>query len=307
MRKLPPLNALRAFEATARLGGVQKASNELCVTHGAVSRHVKQLEAWLGTDLFDRSERSLKLTTAGDAYRQTLAAALDLIQEGTIRVQNQQSANTLGVATTHSIATKWLMEKLPTFNSQFPDTEVWLSLEQGLTDFRKAGVDVALRMGSGPWPGLECIPLMDDRLIPVCSPQLVSKDHPINSPSDLSAYTLLHDQDTNTQWQRWFDYHRNTLAASGPALDSRPNNLKDLLAGPRFASTDILLSAAMSGQGIALVNELLARNDIASGRLIRPLPEAIELGVYYWIVMPKGNLSEQKVKNFCEWIHSQLK
>ena len=291
MRKLPSLNALRAFEAVARLGGVQKASDELCVTHGAVSRHLKQLEQWLHVPLFDRGERALRLTSAGEGYRQTLTAALDLIQEGTTAVCSYRADNTLGVATTHSLAAKWLMKKLPDFSRLHPEVEVWLSLEQGLTDLARSGIDLTIRMGSGPWPEYDCIPLMSDRLVAVCSPLLLSSSNALAAPEDMLSFTLLHDQDPQVQWSRWFAAHQLECPAE--------------LVGPRFASTDILLSAAMSGQGIALVNEALAAEDLAAGRLVKPLSQAVELGTYYWIVLPKERQQQAKVQHFCHWLQQQ--
>lgn len=285
MRRLPPLNALCAFEAAARLGSIQKASQELCVTHGAVSRHVKLLEEWLGVVLFERSHRSITLTPAGHAYQQTVSAALDLIQKGTIAVQHYKTPNTLGIATTHSIATKWLMERLPTFSKRHPEIEVWLTLEQPLTDFTKTGVDAALRMGEGPWPDLDCIPVLNDRLIPVCSPDLL-KGNPLRQPKDLLKHTLLHDQDPSAQWNRWFQMvGQNTISQ-----------------GPRFTSTDVLLTAAISGQGVALTSEVLAKSDLASGRLVQPLPQAVDLGIYFWLVMPKRNRSVSTVMAFERWL-----
>lgn len=292
MRRLPPLNALRAFEATARMGSIQKASQELCVTHGAISRHIKQLEGWLGIVLFERKQRSLILTSAGSTYQQTVSAAFDLIHEGTMSVQHNRLSNTLGLATTHSIASKWLMEKLSAFSIAHPGIEVWLTLEQGLTNFTQSGVDVALRTGEGPWPGLDCIPLMRDRLIPVCSPQLLEHGPRLTQPEDLVLHTLLHDQDPNAQWQRW-------LQANGV----KTVNAK---AGPRYTSADIVLRAAMSGQGIALVSEVLAADDIAHGRLMQALPQAIDLGMYYWLIMPDRSRLIPRVTIFCQWLAQKV-
>ena len=273
MRRLPPLNALRAFEATARLGSAQQASEELHVTHGAISRQLSQLEAWLGLTLFDRSQRRLQLNRAGRDYLAGIGAALDQIDQTTRQVRHARQENVLGLATTHSIASKWLMDKLPDFYHQHPEIELWLSLEQGLTDFGNTRIDAGLRMGQGPWPDLECLPLMDDALITVCSPTLLSPAKSLAMPSDIADFTLLHDQDPETRWQRWFNEYCPSLANSQ--------------AGPRYASSDMLIGAAIAGQGIALVSRVLARADLQAGRLIQPLPQAIELGSYFWLVWPR--------------------
>jgi len=293
MRKLPPLNAIRAFEATGRLGGVLRASEELHVTHGAVSRHVKQLEEWLDVTLFDRSQRALILNEAGEAYLKSISSALDLVQEGTTNLRQYKGSKRLGISTTHSIATKWLMDKLPDFSNQHPDIEVWISIEQHLIDFSNSDIDIGLRMGKGPWPGLSCVPIMTDKLIPVCSLQLLEQGPAIKKPQDLSRYTLLHDQDPNAQWSRWFKHFDIEKIEHSK--------------GPRFSSSDILLSAAMSGQGVALVNEVLAEQDITQGRLVQVLPLSIDLGDYYWLVT-KGNIqSSKKVKIFTDWIEGVAK
>ncbi len=288
MRHLPPLNALRAFEVTARLGGVQRASEELHVTHGAISRHVKQLEGWLGITLFDRSHRSLELNSSGKAYLHSISSALNLIHEGTANLQRYKPPSTLGIVTTHSIATQWLLAKLPDFYRRHPEIEVWLSMEQHLTNFEGNTVDIALRMGTGPWPDLNCTPLMKDRLIPVCSSQLLERGRPLNQPADLSSYTLLHDQAPGSQWSRWF-------------IENNIGSI-DCSKGPRFSSSEVLLKAAINGQGVALVNEVLATEDLAQGRLVQPLPQFVDLGNFFWLIMPQDRQFNSNVKCFSKWI-----
>ncbi|MCE9687574.1 transcriptional regulator GcvA [Shewanella sp. AS16] len=288
MRQLPPLNAIRAFEATARLGGVQRASEELHVTHGAVSRQLKQLETWLGVTLFDRSQRALTLNAAGRAYLHSMSSALDLIHEGTASLQQFKPSNSLGIATTHSFATKWLMDKLPAFAKLHPEIEIWLSVEQQRTDFANSRVDLGLRMGQGPWPGLHCTPLLKDRLIVVCSPQLLANGPPLARAEDLALHTLLHDQDPAAQWLRWFQ--ENGLDPQGATK------------GPRYTSTDLLLRAAMAGQGVALVSEVLAAAELAQGLLCQPLPQRVELGDYFWLVTPPNRPMTPKLKHFSLWL-----
>ncbi|EPJ55460.1 MAG: hypothetical protein OFPI_03770 [Osedax symbiont Rs2] len=288
MRRLPPLNSLRAFEATARLQGVQRASEELHVTHGAISRQLKQLEAWLGVILFDRSGRNISLNRAGESYLKTISSALDLIAQGSQNIQHLKAENTLGIATTHSIASKWLMDKLNQYAQVSPKTEVWLSLEQRSTDFASSGIDVAIRMGHGPWPDLHCLPLMQDRLIVVCSPRLLSNECRLEQPDDLAKFNLLHDRDPDTQWQSWFT----------------ANQLQriDISKGPRLSSSDILLNSAINAQGVALVSEVLAEADLAQQRLVQPLQQSVDLGVYFWLVMPREKYQLPQVRSFCDWL-----
>jgi len=286
MRHLPPLNAIRAFEATARLGGVLRASEELHVTHGAVSRQLKQLETWLGVTLFDRSQRNLALNAAGRAYLHSVSSALDLLHEGSAGLQQFKPNNSLGIATTHSFATRWLMDRLPDFNRQHPELEIWLAVDQKPTDFGNSKLDLGLRMGRGPWPDLHCIPLLRDRLVVVCSPQLAEQ-----GLSDPMQHALLHDQDPAAQWSLWFQ--------------AQGLNCPDLSKGPRYSSTDLLLRAAVAGQGLALVSETLAQQDRDRGLLVRPRPEAVELGDYFGLVMPPGKAFDAKGKHFSRWLKEQ--
>lgn len=289
MRALPPLKSLRAFEATARLQGVQKASEELHVTHGAVSRQLKQLEAWLGVTLFDRSARNIALNETGEIYLKTIGSALDLIEQASQNLRHLKPQHSLGISTTHSIAAKWLLNKLNDYAEHAPDIEVWLSLEQSRTDFSSSGIDLALRMGQGPWPNLHCIPLMQDRLIVVASPELIAE--PLNCVAHLANFTFLHDGDPTTQWLRWFSENK---------LD-----LIDLTVGPRYSSTDILLSSAINGQGVALVSERLAAEDLRQQRLVQPLTQSVNLGTYFWLVMPREKYHQPQVRSFCDWLLNQ--
>jgi len=292
MRQLPPLNAVKAFEAAARLNSIQKAADELCVTHGAVSRQVKQLEEWLGVTLFERSHRAISLTAVGRAYRQTASSALELIHEGTSNIKQRPAFNVLGIATTHSVASKWLMPRLPSFSKRYPQVEMWITLSQQLSDFTQPAVDVALRVGQGPWPGLHCIPLMQDRLITVCSPHLLEQDMLLNTPADLAEFTLLHDQDPTQQWRNWFKLHNS--------------NYVETSRGPQYSSADVLIQAAINGQGIALVSEILVATDIREGRLVRPLEQPLELGNAFWLVMPEQNRNKPTIEYFYEWIKSEI-
>ncbi|MEH6445334.1 MAG: LysR substrate-binding domain-containing protein [Oceanospirillaceae bacterium] len=285
MRKLPALHSLRAFEATARLKGVHKAAQELCVTHGAVSRQLKQLEVWLGVTLFDRSGRTISLNNQGLIYLKSISAALDLVEQASHNMQQTAPSNALGISTTHSIASKWLVDKLKLF-SQHSDTEVWLDLEQHCVDFSQSSVDIAVRMGTGPWPDLHCIPLLSDKLIAVASPSLIAT--PLNSITDLANFKLLHDQDPSSQWLRLFNENQLPLI--------------DLSKGTRFSSSDILLSSAVDGQGVALVSKRLASSDLAQGKLIQVAMQTVNLGNYFWLVMPREAYLKPRVREFCNWL-----
>lgn len=291
MKRLPPMNSLRVFEVTARSTSLDEASEELHVTNGAISRHIKQLEDWLGVALFDRSKRSLELTAAGHKYSEKISYALELVAQATQSLYSDNCSNRLGISTTHSIATRLLSDKLQGFYDSH-NINVQLSLDQKLNDFSCEEIDIGIRCGNPPWPGLQTLPLLEDRLIPVCHPDLIPQSQLPLSPQELAQFTLLHDDDPNLQWERWFNQH-----GSGSLQFSN---------GPRYPSSDVLINAAIYKQGIALVSENLIQPELDSGRLIKANDKSVDLGFYYWLVMPERSLKSKKVQVFCEWLYQEL-
>jgi len=292
MKKLPPLNALISFEATARLGSAQSASDELNITQAAVGRHIKQLEQWLGLTLFDRSLRNLKLNSTGSRYIKTVTAALDLIHEGSVNIQDVKTSNVITITIQQPTINDWLLALLPHFNKVHSDIRVQLLAQRNIAYPSESDTDISIKTGLGPWPEYRCIPLMQDRLITVCSPLLLKQSVKLDSPKDLAKHTLLHEQQPNTQWSLWFKENN--------VLNINPSK------GPRFSSTDVLLRAAMSGQGVALVSEKLAAEDINEGRLIQPFESAVDLGDYHWLVIAQDKLENPNVTKFLTWINNQL-
>src|SRR5262249_8630105 len=237
VRHLPPLNALRAFEAAARLLSFSKAADELHVTHGAVSRSVRQLEGDLGIQLFLRTTRSVRLTPTGAAYAQEIRGALDLLAAATASVARQRSSGMLNVTTVDSFAAKWLVPRLFRFRRAYGDIDVRLSTSERLADFVKDGMDIALRCGRGRYPGLQSELLMEEDLSPVCSPALLDGAHPLRAPEDLKHHTLIHD-DFHVNWSIWL------RAAGITGID--PHR------GPAFYSSEHAVQAAVLGQGVVL-------------------------------------------------------
>ncbi|WP_168166088.1 LysR substrate-binding domain-containing protein [Bosea sp. PAMC 26642] len=286
-RTLPPLNSVKAFEAAVRHGTTLAAAAELGVTHGAVSRQIKQLEAWIGRPLFQRLGGRLVVTEAGAAYAEIAGRALDLLHDGTHGL-TEVSDHVVRVSTTASFASEWLMPRLPRFQSLHPQIDIWLDEGKGIVDPRSGGCDLAIRMGAGPWPGVSAVPLMSDRLRPVCSPGLASA---LQCLGDLATVPLLHDGDPNAQWSRWLD----EFAPQGIGI----------AAGSRFASSALLLRAATDGQGVALARERLSEAWLASGRLVHPFSEAVELGLAYWLVLRQGAEARRPLRSFMAWIAAQ--
>lgn len=290
-----PLNALRAFAAVYEAGGVRPAGRRLEVAHSTVSRHLDELEAWIGVPLFEERtgrHRALRLTPQGAALgRASLDAFANLVQ-AVQALREAPRRNAVTVATTPSFAARWLLPRLPAFARAWPGIELSVIAEQKLADPGAQGADLAIRMGRGPWPGLDCRPLMDEELYPVMSPALWERSGRPEDPSALQGLRLLHDRDPNAAWATW-------LARHGPTgVDAR--------AGPRFASSDLVLRAAAQGLGVALARGRLAADDLAAGTLVRPFGDrTVTLRPAYWLVRPPEGGERLAVRSVVGWLEAQ--
>jgi len=289
-RNLPPLNTLRAFEAAARHESFSKAADEISVTHGAVSRAVRQLEDNLGQQLFRRTTRSVTLTATGTVYVQEVRTALDRLLRATLRARSQGATGALNVSTMDSFAGKWLLPRLYEFRQANPEIDVRLSTSELLADFVHDDIDIALRYGRGRYPGLETDFLMDEDLTPVCSPALLEGPHALKRPEDLIHHTLIHDV-FFIDWQAW-------LKAAG--VDGI-----DVTRGPSYQSSDLGIQAAVQGEGVALGRSALYEHDLAAGRLVRPFDLSISADYDYYLVYPPGALENPKTKAFRDWVLEQ--
>jgi LysR family glycine cleavage system transcriptional activator len=287
LRRLPPLNALKAFEAAARSESFTRAAEELCVTQGAVSHQVKALEATLGIKLFNRERQRLVITEAGREYLAVVRDALDRIAVGTERLVQRQTSGILTVSTSPDFAAKWLVNRLGRFAEAHPDIDLRVSATMHHIDFAREEVDLAVRHGDGNWVGLDVVRLCSEQLFPVCSPKLVSGRNRIHKPSDLMKFPLLHLDDWKT-WLRWFD-------AAGVA-DTK------LSRGPILNRASMLIDAAVDGQGIALARTSLAAWDLINGRLVKLFDVTLRLSNTYWIICPKVTSALPKIKIFREWL-----
>jgi LysR family transcriptional regulator, glycine cleavage system transcriptional activator len=288
--RLPPLNALRAFEAAARHESFTRAAAELFVTQGAVSHQVKALEVELGVRLFNRAPTGLVLTEAGKDYLVAVRDGFDRIALGTERLQQRQNAGVLTVSTSPDFAAKWLVHRLGSFVEAHPEIDLRVSATLHHVDFSREEVDVAVRHGDGNWPGLDTVRLSAEQLFPVCSPKLLSGRKRLSKPTDILKYPLIH-MDTRADWPRW-------LQAAG--VDETK-----VIHGPVLNRASMVIDSAINGQGIALARTTLAAFDIINGRLARPFAQALRLSKSYWIVCPKATAALPKIRTFRDWLLRQ--
>ncbi len=286
-RRLPSLNALKAFEAAARQESFTKAAHELCVTQGAVSQQVKGLEAELGVRLFRRERQRLVITDAGRTYLEVVRDAFDRLGMGTDRLLQQQKSGTLTVTTSPNFAAKWLVHRLRRFSEAHPGIDLRISASIQHVDFAREDVDLAIRHGDGKWPGMHVTRLCMEELFPVCSPRLLKGRGALRSPRDIKHYTLLHTNDTS-DWANWLG-RVDVISV-------------DFKSRPVFNPASMAIDAAVDGQGIALARTALATWDLLAGRLVRPFPQSLEAPYAFWIVCPKSAADLPKISTFRIWL-----
>ena len=288
-RRLPPLSALRAFEAAGRHANFARAAEELSITAAAVSQQVRQLEEYLGVRLFARRARGVDLTTAGRDYAGTLGALLDELALATEQVRIAGEPRRLTIATTPSFAARWLMPRLARFLETHPDFDVRLGTSNVVDDFARQDIDVAIRYGTGRWAGLHAKLLTATELFPVCSPSFLAGPRPLRTAADLQPRLLL--RLTRDEWPRW-------LAAAGLADRSAE--------GPQFSDIGLLTQAAMAGQGVALGQSIVVADDLAAGRLLEPFALRIPSGMAYYLVAPPEAFRRAPVAAFQRWLLQEL-
>lgn len=294
---MPPFVSLRVFEAAARSGSFARAAEELGITPGAVSQHIRAIEEFAGQPLFRRLGRGVALTEAGrTAFSHAGAAMAEMLQAGrAMRVATR--GHRVSVSTPPSFASKWLIPRLTSFQELHPDIEVRMSADNALTDFAVSDMDLAIRYGPGGYEGLYCERLMSESVIVVCSPRLIEALGALRAPADLSAAPLIHDEAPERDpscpsWSMWF-------AARGV---KRANAERGL----RFNQAGLAIEAAVEGKGLALAKRQLALRDLAGGRLVAPLDESeAPVGFAYWLVWPRGRRFEQAQTSFLEWLRAQ--
>ncbi len=291
-RRLPPLEAVRVFEAVARCGSTVAAASELGLTHGAVSRRVRVLEDHLGAALFGQGRGGrLVPTEAGEGFARAARHAFGLLADAAAAAGSDDARRrVVRISTTASLAALWLVPRLHRFRARHPAFDVWVSETQALVEPGAAsGVDLALRVGAGGWPGVRADPVMNDALVPVCTAFVAAQLH---VPADLAGVRLMHDDDPTASWWRWTE-----VAGLGrPSWAAR---------GPRLAGVSLLLQAASAGEGVALVPARLAAGHLDDGRLVAPLAARVDLGPAYWLVRPTRGTSTPATRAFAAWLQAE--
>lgn len=289
-----PLIALRAFATVYAQGGVRAAARELGIAHSSVSRHLAELDAWLGVTLINvaTGRRGISFTPQGEALGEATLAGFRDIERAVASLRESRSGRSVTISAAPSFAARWLLPRLPRLEQSHPHLEVSVVVDQKIDNLEAGDIDLAIRMGRGPWPDVRCEVLMDDTLYPVMSAALFEASGRPDQPADLLGMRLLHDRDPHASWEAWRQVYG-------------PESL-DVLAGPRFASSDLVLRAAMQGQGIALARHRLAFDDVASGALVRPIEGAgVALGPAYWIVLPRHGRIRTGALAVIDWLKQQ--
>ena len=287
MRRLPPLKALPAFEIAAETLSVSAAAKELHLTHGAVSRQIKAIEGHLGTALFARRNRSFALTAAGAAFAPVVRQALQLIETSAARLVAPAKQGPLVVSCLGTFMMRWLIPRLYAFSAAHPAIEVRLSASHLPVDFAAGGVDVAIRVGTPPWPrGVTARPFLIDRMGPVLAPALARK-HRLKHAADLKALPLLHVETRPLAWPEWLKLAGVKNFAAGE--------------GARFEHIYFMLEAAASGLGVAIGPYPIVESDLKAGRLVAPFG-FLPSGRFYHVLRAKNAQNAAKAEAFVSWL-----
>lgn len=292
-KRLPPLNALRTFEAAARNGSFKHAAEELCVSHSAISHQIKQLERHLGVELFIRKSRSVELTRLGRAYYPVLRGAFDRIAEGTARIFKPDVPGILAVQGYSTFAIRWLIPRLPDFRERHPEISIRLHTSQWDVDFEHEDIDVCVLIGGATRSDLHYDYLFSSWIFPVCSPSLLPDGNPFGSPEELARHTILQVYPSEKDWWTWLE--KNGVEGVDP--DS----------GLQFDSYDMALNTAVQGHGIALGMEPFVNRDLEAGLLVEPLPgrRVFALGDWY-LACRREKANSDKVTKFRAWMLSEI-
>ena len=287
-----PVNALRVFETAARLGSFTKAGEELGISQTAVSYQIKLLEELIGTPLFVRRPRQVRLTETGERLSGKATQAFTILRDAVLEAENAPDISLI-IESTPTFASQWLARNLGSFQLRHPDLAVRLTSRDALVDFARDPVDVAIRSGLGDWAGLACHRLMPVDFTPMLSPSLADVAGGLRQPSDLLKLPIVDPVDP--WWAMWF----KAAGIEDAELSKRPAT--DL--GVQFFSAQ----AAMAGQGVAMLTPAFYRDDISLGRLYQPFDIIGNDSHSYWLVYPEARKGVRKIRDFRDWIIEEFR
>lgn len=290
MSKLPPMSAVRVFEAAARHQSFTRAAEELGMTQAAVSYQIRMLEDRIGSPLFIRMPRQVMLTTKGQQLAPAVSEAFELLRGAFDGIEDTVKT-VLSITTVTTVASNWLVTRLGRFQQLHPDIAVQITVSSQVVDLTQSDFDIGIRTGDGNWPGIEAHLLIPNQFTPVCSPSLIDGME-LREPADLLKLPIISPSDP--WWIDWF----NAAGLQDVDLSHRPDNS---LGAQQFEGM-----AAMAGQGLALVNPFFFPADIAAGRLVQPFDLLVKADRDYWIVYPKARKRSAKIQAFRDWALSEV-
>ncbi len=294
MAGLPPLHALRAFEAAARHLSFARAAVELNLTPSAISHQIRHLEESLGRRLFERRHRGLELTAVGRVYFPLVRGAFEQLAQATVLIggTGPELRNVLTISCMPSFAMVWLIPRLPAFQAAHPAIEVRLDTSSRFVDFARDGIDVGIRFGTGHWPGVAAEFLFSETLFPICAPALIAAKGGLSRPDDLARFPLIHIMPYIDDWRLWL------TAAGATGVD--PDR------GSRFDNNLAAYRAAEEGLGVAIGRGVLLEGPLASGRLVAPFEVKVTTSHAYYFACAEGAQHIRKVALFRAWLTAEV-
>ncbi len=296
----PGLRSLRAFDAAAKHLSFTRAAEDLGVTPAAISHQIKELESQLGLVLFTRTSRSMRLTRQGEILQAAAQESLEVLSRALMRVKRLENNRQIRVSASPSLAAKWLVPRLERFLELQPGADVRVDVSHSVVDFDREDIDLAIRFGEGKYPGLRADLLFQDNVFPVCSPRIISKEKPLNTPRDLLRHTLIH-LDWEAQGSPWPNWKMWMKAAGVGEFDER--------AGLHFGQTSFAVQAAIDGMGVALGDSTLVADDLAAGRLVKPFELALRAPAQYayHVITRRDTSGAPLVDAFRDWCLAEAK
>ena len=286
-RRLPPLNSLKSFEAAGRLLSFTRAAHELNVTQAAVSHQIKLIEGYLDVTLFVRTPRKLVLTEQGRALLPDIIEAFDKLSNAIGAVRQEPSSKMISVRLAPSFAAKWLSPRLKYFWLQHPEIDLCLYHAHPAVEFDREEIDIAVTYGKGDWPGVVADPILSLDFYPVCTPAFMANDRPLSNIDNLRYYSLLHD----ANYECWSDWLR---LAKLDGINANKGTIID--------DTNVLIQAAVDGQGVALGSTTFVQDLLDSGKLVKPFDITLVNEFAYYVVCPEAHLKNSSVLAFKDWL-----